>query len=212
MIKKIIIIISTLIISSSVYAMENRSKPLQRLIFKVSDFFQFYLENEFYLDYKEIIVDTPALGTDYNLGSAGDFSFEAALIYMHMIDKYFNNVENRIRWSVSGIYNLHGFKIALRGRFEYRIRDRGNALRARPRIKIKTPWKWTKLNFSPYISDELFITEEKFDSQEIEAGFSFGTGNWGFVLANIFVLKEPTKHVENILIIETKYKIDFRGK
>jgi hypothetical protein len=188
---------------------EYRSKPLQRLVFKLTDYYAFYLENEFYVDYKEMIVDTPAIGNDFNLGSIGDFSFEAALIYMHIVDQDWKHAESRIRSSISAIYNLHGFKIGVRNRWEYRFRDSGNAWRARPRIKLKTPWKWTALKFSPYLSDEFFITKDGFDSQEIETGFGFGYGSWGFVLGDIFVLKQGQGYVENILIIETKYKIDF---
>lgn len=54
-------------------------------------------------------------------------------------------------------WDLWGFPCEDRNRFEYRIFDyQEDSVRYRNKFTVKWPWKFTKMEFRPYVSDELF--------------------------------------------------------
>lgn len=55
------------------------------------------------------------------------------------------------------------WKFSNRARIEYRMYDinKDDVWRFRDKIVLKSPWKWTPLEINPFISGEIFITENK---------------------------------------------------
>ena len=55
--------------------------------------------------------------------------------------------------------DLKGFKLEDRNRLEYRHFDyQDDSWRYRNKVTVKLPWKFTKLEIQPYLSDEIFIS------------------------------------------------------
>ena len=56
-------------------------------------------------------------------------------------------------------YDIYGFKIEDRNRFDLRLYDdnREDSVQYRNRLLVKAPWKFTPLGIQPYVSDEVFI-------------------------------------------------------
>jgi hypothetical protein len=76
--------------------------------------------------------------------------------------------------TLSGI--LKGFKLDDRSRMEYNDYDyKDDFWRYRNKLTIKAPWKFTKLEIQPYISDEIFIVfgglPERLNQNRFSAGF-----------------------------------------
>ena len=57
------------------------------------------------------------------------------------------------------LWDLEGFKIEERNRMECRHFDyQDDSWRYRNKVTVKLPWKFTKLEIQPYLSDEIFIS------------------------------------------------------
>lgn len=56
-------------------------------------------------------------------------------------------------------YELYGFKIEDRNRFEYKLYDdyRADMVEYRNRLLVRAPWKFPPLGIQPYVSDEVFV-------------------------------------------------------
>ncbi|MFA6358285.1 MAG: DUF2490 domain-containing protein [Candidatus Omnitrophota bacterium] len=72
---------------------------------------------------------------------------------------------------------LAGFKFDDRNRFElqYYSRNKSNG-RYRNKLSVKAPWKFTKLEIQPYLSDEIFMAignGQGFNQNRLSGGFGF---------------------------------------
>ena len=109
---------------------------------------------------------------------------------------------------ISGKLNLNN-----RGRFEYRNReDADNFWRYRNKFTLKFPCKFTRLEFQPYLADEIFVD---FDQQELNRNRLYA----GFYMkllkslkGEIFYLWQSSKKSgewTNYQILGTKLKLVF---
>ncbi|HOW43492.1 MAG TPA: DUF2490 domain-containing protein [Candidatus Omnitrophota bacterium] len=68
------------------------------------------------------------------------------------------NLENEPYLTATMLWDIKGFKIEERNRMEYRNFDyQDDSWRYRNKVNLKLPWKYTKLEIQPYLSDEIFI-------------------------------------------------------
>lgn len=71
----------------------------------------------------------------------------------------------------------HGFTLESRSRFEYRSFDyQADSWRYRNKFTLKAPWKFTKLQIQPYLSDEIFAGFASGTNQFSQNRFSAGLG------------------------------------
>lgn len=67
-------------------------------------------------------------------------------------------LENEPYLTATLLADLKGFKIEDRSRMEYRHFDyQADSWRYRNKVTVKLPWKWTKAEIQPYVSDEILI-------------------------------------------------------
>jgi hypothetical protein len=67
-------------------------------------------------------------------------------------------LENEPYVTVTLLGDLKGFKFEDRNRMEYRHFDyQDDSFRYRNKFTVKFPWKFTRLEIQPYLSDEIFI-------------------------------------------------------
>lgn len=123
--------------------------------------------NDFYLQYTE-------LGVIYS-GVAG--WLEAGVSFRHLETKGSSGWKREERPNLISIVKFKpaGWDFSNRFKFEYRIReDADDFWRYRNNLTVRLPWKFTRLEIRPYLSDEFFVD---FDSKEInenrlQPGFS----------------------------------------
>jgi hypothetical protein len=80
--------------------------------------------------------------------------------YRHVLNKSKGKflVENEPYVVATFASQFSGFKYDDRSRLEYNHFDyKDDTWRYRNKLTIKTPWKFTKLEFQPFVSDEIFI-------------------------------------------------------
>ena len=67
-------------------------------------------------------------------------------------------LENEPYATATLLWDLKGFKIEERSRMEYRqFEYQADSWRYRNKAAIKFPWKFTRMEIQPYLSDELFV-------------------------------------------------------
>ncbi|MDP3787143.1 MAG: DUF2490 domain-containing protein [Candidatus Omnitrophota bacterium] len=122
-------------------------------------------------------------------------------------------VENRPHINGTLKFDLSGFKLEDRNRFEYRHFDyQEDSWRYRNKFTLKFPWKFTKLNIQPYLSDEVFVdlNEGILNRNRFYSGFGFNlTKN---LKADIYYLLQSTKgsgRWADANVLGTKLKISF---
>jgi len=105
--------------------------------------------NEFYYHHYDI-------GFFYNLEKWLNIGGGYRHIYELKKGKF--KLENEPYLTATLLWDLKGFKIEDRNRTEYRHFDyQDDSWRYRNKVTVKLPWKFTKLEIQPYISDEIFI-------------------------------------------------------
>ncbi|MGB2601509.1 MAG: DUF2490 domain-containing protein [Candidatus Omnitrophota bacterium] len=66
--------------------------------------------------------------------------------------------ENRPHVNATVKFNLYGFELKNRSRWEYRMReDKDDTGRYRNKTTISYPFKWDKFKISPFVADEIFV-------------------------------------------------------
>ena len=83
--------------------------------------------------------------------------------------------ENRPHINAKLKWKLAGFKFSDNNRLEYRSREsKENVWRYRNKIKVEYPLKWSKLEISPYVYEEIFydFTADERSKNRVEAGLS----------------------------------------
>ena len=80
--------------------------------------------------------------------------------YRHVLSKSNNKflVENEPYITATLLWDISGFKFDDRSRLEYNHFDyKDDTWTYRNKFTVKSPWKLTKLEIQPYVSDEIFI-------------------------------------------------------
>jgi hypothetical protein len=111
-------------------------------------------------------------------------------------------------------WGLKGFKFDDRSRMEYRHFDyQEDSWRYRNKVTLKLPWKFTKLEIQPYLSDEIFVSFgsiNQFNQNRFSAGTAMSIAK--NIKAEIYYMLQTTKGSGkwvDINVLGTKLKIVF---
>ena len=135
--------------------------------------------------------------------------------YRHVLSKSKGKflVENEPYITVTLLWDIAGFKFDDRSRLEYNHFDyKDDTWRYRNKLIVKLPWKFTKFEIQPYLSDEIFVLFD--DSQRLNTNrFSSGlamtlTKN---LKAEIYYMLQSSKSRKwtEINVLGTKLKLLF---
>jgi hypothetical protein len=111
-------------------------------------------------------------------------------------------------------YTYKGFSLEDRNMLEFRIRqDARFTLRYRNMVTLTAPWKWTRFQFQPYTSNEIFLETQRNGMIEDRFFSGFKVHWWGPVYGSIFYLRQSTKNAiakwTSLNILGTSLKISF---
>lgn len=123
-------------------------------------------------------------------------------------------LENEPYVTITLLWDLKGFKFDDRNRIEYRhFGYQTDSWRYRNKFTLKFPWKFTKLEIQPYVSDEIFIglsTISELNQNRFSSGLSMNlTKN---LKAEIYYMLQSTKSSSrwsDANVLGTKLKITF---
>ena len=107
------------------------------------------------------------------LGDDGSIAFHYRSVYKNSDDEGWE-LEKRPYIQLQKIFKTDEFKLGLRTRQEYRIRNSGNhTARNRSRVKIQSKQKF--FNTKPFISNEFFydFDKNKYNKNRIDVGMNF---------------------------------------
>ena len=123
--------------------------------------------------------------------------------------------ENEPYVTATLLWDLEGFKFEDRNRMEYRNFDyKDDSWRYRNKVTLKLPWKFTKIDIQPYLSDEIFIVfggvPGDLNQNRFSSGLSMNlTKN---LKAEIYYMLQSTKSSSKWIdanVLGTKLKIAF---
>ncbi|MCX5702427.1 MAG: DUF2490 domain-containing protein [Candidatus Omnitrophica bacterium] len=123
-------------------------------------------------------------------------------------------LENEPYITVTLLWDLKGFKFEDRNRMEYRYFDyQADSSRYRNKVTIKLPWKFTKMEIQPYVSDEIFVGfggTNQFNQNRLASGLGMSlTKN---AKAEIYYMLQSSRSKGqrvDINVLGTKLKIAF---
>ena len=136
--------------------------------------------------------------------------------YRHVLSKSQGKflVENEPYITATLFWDLVGFKFDDRSRLEYNHFDyKDDTWRYRNKFTVKAPWKFTKFEIQPYLSDEIFILFD--DRQRLNTNrFSAGLGMTitKNLKGEIYYMLQDTKNSgawTDINVLGTKFKLAF---
>ena len=136
--------------------------------------------------------------------------------YRHVLSKSRDKflIENEPYITATLLWDLAGFKFDDRSRLEYNHFDyKDDTWRYRNKFTVKAPWKLTKFEIQPYLSDEIFILFD--DSQRLNTNrFSAGLGMTitKNLKGEIYYMLQDTKNSgkwTDINVLGTKLKLSF---
>ncbi|MDD5096916.1 MAG: DUF2490 domain-containing protein [Candidatus Omnitrophica bacterium] len=109
---------------------------------------------------------------------------------------------------------LAGFKFDDRNRFEYQYYSfQSDTGRYRNKLTVKAPWKFTKLEIQPFISDEFFImigNDQGLNQNRLTAGLSFNlTKNLKAELYYMLLSSKSASVWKDYNVLGTKVKVVF---
>jgi hypothetical protein len=136
--------------------------------------------------------------------------------YRHVLSKSTKNkflIENEPYVTATLFWDLAGFKFDDRSRLEYNHFDyKGDTGTYRNKLTIKAPWKFTKLQIQPYLSDEVFFVfddNQNFNKNRFSAGLGMTiTKN---IKAEIYYMLQSSKSTGwvDANVLGTKFKLVF---
>lgn len=135
--------------------------------------------------------------------------------YRHVLSKSKGKflIENEPYITATLLWELKGFKFDDRSRLEYNHFDyKEDTWRYRNKISIKAPWKFTKFEIQPYLSDEIFILFDgnpELNMNRFSAGLGMSiTKN---LKAEIYYMLQSSKSVQwnDANVLGTKFKLSF---
>lgn len=134
--------------------------------------------------------------------------------YRQVYEKKSGDFKEENRPYINGTlkFDLSGFKLEDRNRFEYRHFDyQEDSWRYRNKFTLRSPWKFTKLEIQPYLADEIFVdlNERIFNRNRFYSGFGLSlTKN---LKAEIYYLLQSTKGSSwtDANVLGTKLKLVF---
>ncbi|MCX5699632.1 MAG: DUF2490 domain-containing protein [Candidatus Omnitrophica bacterium] len=136
--------------------------------------------------------------------------------YRHVLSKSKGKflIENEPYITATLLWDAAGFKFDDRSHLEYNHFDyKDDTWRYRNKFTVKLPWKFTKFEIQPYLSDEIFILFD--DSQRLSTNrFSAGLGMTitKNLKGEIYYMLQDTKNSGkwvDINVLGTKLKLSF---
>lgn len=161
--------------------------------------------NEFYYHHYDA-------GLFYELNKS--FSFGSGFRYVIQKSRGIWRIEDEPYLSATYFSQILGLKFDTRSRLEYRHFDyQADAWRYRNKFTVKLPWKFTRLQIQPYVSDEVFISFgdiNQFGQNRAYAGLGMNLNN--NLKAEIYYLRDTVKGQDtwvNSNVFGTKLKMAF---
>ncbi len=181
---------------------------------KIGDNSKIALEEEFRWggNSKEFYYHHYDLGFFYNL----EKYLSLGCGYRHVLElkKGKFRPENEPYLTATLVWDLKGFKFEDRNRIEYRHFDyQADSGRYRNKITMKLPWKFTKMEIQPYLSDEIFCGfggTNQLNQNRFSSGLSFGLTR--DIKTEIYYMLQSSKSSgiwTDINVLGTKLKIAF---
>ena len=135
--------------------------------------------------------------------------------YRHVLSKPSNKflVENEPYLTATLLWDIAGFKFDDRSRLEYNHFDyKDDTWTYRNKFTVKFPWKFTKLEIQPYLSDEIFILiddGQRFNKNRATAGLGMNITN--NLKAEIYYMLQSSKSAKwtEANVLGTKLKLAF---
>jgi hypothetical protein len=123
-------------------------------------------------------------------------------------------LENEPYLTATLLWDLKGFRIEDRSRMEYREFDyQDDSWRYRNKVTVKLPWKFTRIEIQPYLSDEIFVSfngTSELNQNRFSSGLAMDlTKN---LKAEIYYMLQSSKSSgkwRDINVLGTKLKITF---
>ena len=122
--------------------------------------------------------------------------------------------EERPRIYVTPQIKIKGFNFENRNLLEFRIKEEAdNTLRYRNMTTITTPWKWTRFEFQPYASNELFFETDRNGLVEDRLYSGLRLHIWRGLGGSLYYLRQYSKNAaavwkeSNILGIALKVAV-----
>lgn len=218
--KKIYLIITVLVLSLTAPALAYEDGDFQVWNtdveeLKISQDSKIALEQEFRWgnQAKELYYQHYDLGFFYDLAKY----LNVGAGYRHVLSKSTRNkflIENEPYITATLLWEMAGFKFDDRSRLEYNHFDYKNDTgRYRNKLTVKVPWKFTKLQIQPYLSDEIFVVfdeAQNFNTNRFYAGLGMTvTKN---LKGEIYYLLQSSKgsvHWTDANVLGTKFKLSF---
>ena len=182
--------------------------------FKISDDSKLALEEEFRWgdNANDFFYHHYDIGYFYNLRKYLNVGGGYRHIYELKKGKF--KQENEPYVAATLLWDLLGFKFEDRNRMEYRHFDyQSDSWRYRNKFTMKLPWKFTKIELQPYLSDEILIgfgTTNQFNQNRFSSGLGMNlTKN---IKAEIYYMLVSSKSPGRWLdanVLGTKLKIAF---
>lgn len=123
-------------------------------------------------------------------------------------------LENEPYMTLTLFWDLKGIKFEDRNRMEYRHFDyQADSWRYRNKITMKMPWKFTRIQLQPYLSDEILVgfgTANQLNQNRLSSGFGMNLGK--NIKAEIYYMLQSTKSSgkwTDANVLGTKLKILF---
>lgn len=161
--------------------------------------------NEFYYHHYDI-------GFFYNLKKYLNIGGGYRHIYELKKGKF--KLENEPYLTATLLWDIKGFKFDDRNRMEYRhFVYQADSGRYRNKVTVKLPWKFTRIEIQPYLSDEIFVGfggTNQFNQNRYSCGLGMNlTKN---IKAEIYYLLQSSKaspHWTDTNVLGTKVKMAF---
>ena len=134
---------------------------------------------------------------------------------------YARTALNKPWWAESDPYvfftyfgELAGFKFDDRSRFEYQYYSfQADTGRYRNKLTVKAPWKFTKLEIQPFVSEEIFVMlggDQGFNQNRLSAGLVFSLlKNFKAELYYMFLSAKSVNVWKDYNVLGTKIKLSF---
>lgn len=102
--------------------------------------------------------------------------------------------EARPRIFLTPQYSWKGWKLEDRNMLEFRVKEQiRDSLRYRQQIGLTAPWKWTRFEFQPYVTDEMFFESHRTGMTENRLAGGFKVHFYKALYGSIYYLRQSSK-------------------
>jgi hypothetical protein len=215
--KIVLIMVLILVLANSVYAYDDGDFQVWNTDveeFKINDDTKIALEEEFRWadNASEFYYHHYDIGLFYSLKKY--LSIGGGYRHIYELKKGKFKIENAPYTTLTLLWDFKGIKFEDRNRMEYRHFDyQADSSRYRNKVTVKLPWKLTKIQIQPYLSDEILVGFGG-TNQLNQNRFSSGIGMslTKSIKAEIYYMLQTTKSSGKWIdanVLGTKLKISF---